>query len=416
MENVLQNKHYVLACSGGPDSMALFHMLVKNQISFSTALVNYHKRDVSNDEERMVEHYCLKHHIKFYHIDAIKKTKDNFQSWARKFRYNFFVDIVKKEQADGILVAHHLDDLLETYLFQKKRKGIYSFFGINSLTFYKDIPVIRPLLKYRKKELLKYCIDNNVPYSIDESNLKNDYTRNKIRHGIVEKLCEEEINKLIQEIEILNAKNKEEEKLSTIYIKQMKAYNLRQFKEFPHDIKKRIVYKIIMMYKNKCTGKEIENIISFLVSENNSAIYTFKNSSLRIYKNYGFWEIIQNNRLSYSYKILKKELFDNGFLYVDILHFSDKLFIKDNSYPLTITNAKKDEYVKIGNINKKVNRIFIDEKIPLRLRDIWPCIKDIKGKIIFFPRKRIMIDEKTKKIIFELKDEGDKNEQSNKNI
>ncbi len=410
MENVLQNKHYVLACSGGPDSMALFHMLLKKHISFSVALVNYHKRDVSDNEEKMVKNYCLKHQIKFYHADALKNTKENFQSWARKFRYEFFVDLAKIEKADGILVAHHLDDLLETYLFQKKRKGIYAFYGINSLTYYKDIPVIRPLLKYRKKELLEYCLDNNVPYSIDESNLKNDYTRNKIRHQIVEKLTPSEIEKLLLEIETLNKKNKEEENIVEEYLSQENMYNLIQFKIYSYDVQKKIIYKVMFKHKKNCTGREIDNIISFLNSYNNNAVYAIEKPMLKIYKNYGFWEIKNIKELSYKYKIYEKTIFESDLVYFNLDGFEDKFFIKDNSYPLTITNVKKDESVKIGNLNKKVNRLFIDEKIPLKYRDIWPCIKDANGKIIFFPRKQKIIDKQSEKIIFELKDWGDLDE------
>ncbi len=410
MDNVLQNKHYVLACSGGPDSMALFHMLLNKKISFSVALVNYHKRDVSNDEEKMVEKYCIKHKIQFYHADAIKNTNENFQSWARKFRYDFFVDIVKKEKADGILVAHHLDDLLETYLFQKKRKGIYSFYGINSLTFYKDIPVIRPLLKYRKKELLIYCVNNNVPYSIDESNLKNDYTRNKIRHQIVEKLTPVEIEKLLVEIETINKKNKEEEKIVEEYLYKTNTYKLIQFKTYSYNVQKKIIYKIMLKHHKKCTGREIDNIISFLLSDNSNAVYTIKQPMLRIYKNYGFWEVKNIKELDYIYKIYEKTIFESDLVYFNMNGFEDKFFIKNDSYPLTITNVKKDEYVKIGNLNKKVNRLFIDEKIPLKYRDIWPCIKDVNGKIIFFPRKQKIIDEEKRTLIFELKDWSDLNE------
>ena len=206
MLKLSKEKRYLLACSGGPDSMSLFKMLLKNNISFDVAFVNYHKRKESVLEEESVRNYCLENNINFHLLDTRNLIcKGNFQSWARNVRYEFFYSLVKERGLDAILVAHQKDDVVETYIFQQKRKGSYSYYGINYETYYKDVFIIRPLLNFRKKELENYCIKNDVPYFIDSSNLKDDYSRNKIRHMIVEKLSDIEIGNIIKEI---NYKNK----------------------------------------------------------------------------------------------------------------------------------------------------------------------------------------------------------------
>lgn len=114
MELLTKEKHYLLGCSGGPDSMALFHMLLANNINFDVAFVNYHKRKESVIEEEAVRNYCKKNNIKFHLLSAKEEVVEgNFQAWAREFRYDFFKRLVKEYNYDSILIAHHKDDLLD---------------------------------------------------------------------------------------------------------------------------------------------------------------------------------------------------------------------------------------------------------------------------------------------------------------
>lgn len=399
MEEVNRNSKYVIACSGGPDSMALLNMLYNEHINLVIAFVNYHKRSVSDYEEEKVNEYALKRNIPFYKLDAIKKTKSgNFQSWARGVRYDFFVDVLNKEEADAILVAHHKDDLLETFIFQEKRGGIYNHYGIDKITYYKNKKIIRPLLNYRKKELLEYCIQNNVFYSIDESNLTNHYSRNKIRHEVVEKLTDEEINAFIEKINLLNKEIKKEIALKNEYLKN-ETYLLSLFNNLEHNVQKRVIFDILCKLNIRVSGKEIENIILFL--KGNSNAYKLKKDYV-IYKNYDEFEIKKVKHNGINISVNKLSIIDNEFVYYDLINGKENFFIKDYSFPLTIKFAKHDEIVKIGLIHKKVNRLFIDEKIKLKYRDTWPCIYDKDNKLIFFPRKEII--ENDNKIIFKVKE------------
>ena len=94
-------------------------------------------------------------------------------------------------------------------------------------------------------------------------------------------------------------------------------------------------------------------------------------------------------------------MFDNEFIYLDLINGKKELFIKGDPYPLKVCKPKKEEIVRIGNIDKKVNRLFIDEKISNKDRSIWPVIKDKNGKIIFFPRKKEK--KSNNKLVFKIK-------------
>lgn len=399
MELLTKEKHYLLGCSGGPDSMALFHMLLANNINFDVAFVNYHKRKESVIEEEAVRNYCKKNNIKFHLLSAKEEVVEgNFQAWAREFRYDFFKRLVKEYNYDSILIAHHKDDLLETYIFQKTRGGIYSYYGLKKEGTYKGIKVLRPLLAYRKDNLLEYCKDNNVPYFIDSSNLKDDYSRNKIRHEIVSKLSDTQIVEILSEIEKDNLINEEEKKKANNYLKNGNG-NVEEFLKLDDKVRQRVLFMLCSEYKVDISGREIKAIIDFLSSSKNGELQLVED--IFVFKDYESFYISNKSNFEYEYIIEKECVFDNEFIYLDLINGKKELFIKGDPYPLKVCKPKKDEVVRIGNIDKKVNRLFIDEKISNKDRSIWPVIKDKNGKIIFFPRKKEK--KSNNKLVFKIK-------------
>ena len=379
--------------------MALFHMLLANNINFDVAFVNYHKRKESVIEEEAVRNYCKKNNIKFHLLSAKEEVVEgNFQAWAREFRYDFFKRLVKEYNYDSILIAHHKDDLLETYIFQKTRGGIYSYYGLKKEGTYKGIKVLRPLLAYRKDNLLEYCKDNNVPYFIDSSNLKDDYSRNKIRHEIVSKLSDTQIEEILSEIEKDNLINEEEKKKANNYLKNGNG-NVEEFLKLEDKVRQMVLFMLCSEYKVDISGREIKAIIDFLSSSKNGELQLVED--IFVFKDYESFYISNKSNFEYEYIIEKERVFDNEFIYLDLINGKKELFIKGDPYPLKVCKPKKDEVVRIGNIDKKVNRLFIDEKISNKDRSIWPVIKDKNGKIIFFPRKKEK--KSNNKLVFKIK-------------
>ena len=385
MELLDKSKTYVVGVSGGPDSMALFTMLLKEQYSFIVAFVNYYKRKESIEEQAYVEKVCKTNNIPFF-VLSLKEEKEqgNFQAWAREKRYKFFKELCIDYGCEGIVVAHHQDDHVETYLLQKERGGLYAHFGLSPLSNYEGIKVIRPLLSFRKKDLEIYCKNNDVKYYIDSSNLKDDYKRNKIRHSVVEKLNKEEYTSILKEI---NEKNDEFNKMqlsANEFLLCKRTISVEEFASLHKCVQKLVIFNIFINKKTSLSGDEIEEIINFILSKKESGRLNV--SDFCIYKNYGYFEILKNEEEEYKIIVDFPCVINTERFYFDLLKGKEQMFIKDDSYPLNIVHPKKDEIVKIGLINKKVNRIYIDEKIPLSARNYWPCIKDKKGKIIFFPR------------------------------
>ena len=371
-------KKYVIACSFGPDSMALLNLAYNLGAKIVVAHVNYHKRDVSTDEQQALQKYCDERNIKLYVLDLLgKKHTGNFQNWAREMRYKFFKEVLEKEDAEAVLVAHQQDDVIETYLMQKNRGNFVKNAGISGEIELFGVKIVRPLLKYSKADLECYDKENNVPYSIDESNLKSEYTRNKIRHEIVEKLTSEEREKILDQIKTIKP---DSVRISSKYQKD----------EFLSLSDAEIV-QLIDYFMNKLS--EHRDISFALVSEIKKAIKAKINwmfeitPSLLLECDYGEVVFVNKRRLQeYRYEFNNK--FSNEILTIDFSKGAEDRGIANLGEKLIVQNIGKEKVIQIGGYKKKANRVFIDWKVPLYLREVWPGIYDKSSRLLYVPRYR----------------------------
>jgi tRNA(Ile)-lysidine synthase len=204
-------KLYLIAVSGGPDSMALLDMY-KDQIK-AVCHINYNHRPTAKRDENIVREYCNTHKLDFSVLNVTKaiyskyhKVDNNFQTVARKIRYDFFLKCAKELNNYDILIAHNYDDFLETAVMQMKRHSKALYYGIKKNNFYKGLNILRPLVNERKTKQEQYCINNNISYGIDESNLTYIYERNRIRKDI-QKMSKQQFISLTKKINSYNKKN-----------------------------------------------------------------------------------------------------------------------------------------------------------------------------------------------------------------
>ena len=389
-----KNKKYVIACSFGPDSMALLSSAIQDKLNIVVAHVNYHKREVSNDEQKALTKYCDEHKIKIYVLDLLnEKSKGNFQEWAREKRYSFFADVLKKENADCVLVAHQQDDVIETYLMQKKRGNFAQFAGISKENELFGVKVLRPLLDYSKAFLQSYDEEKNVPYSIDESNLTDHYTRNIFRHHIVQKLTEQEREKILLEIMAIN-KNKIKEKnnytkeefLFADYGEIITTLNKIMNKCDEHrDLSRAFIEEIKKAFKHKSTHR-VQITKSFFIELDYGDVYFVNQSKLK------------------AYKLTFENKFKNDFIELDFSKGTEDRNINLTNTKLIIKNCNKNDEIIIKNYSAKIRRLFIDWKMPLFLREIWPGIYNEKEQLLYVPRyKKTFVDKHSSKFIIDTK-------------
>jgi tRNA(Ile)-lysidine synthase len=192
MDGIAPNDHSVIVVgvSGGKDSMLLLHLLNSASYDIIAAHVNYGLRGEESDgDEKFVRDFCEQRDIQLVvqRADPEELRKGNLQANARKVRYDFFESIASKFDKAYIAVAHHSNDQVETILM-KWLRGSYRFFPIGMKQ--RTPRIIRPLLEYSAEEVHWFVQGLGLQWREDSSNLKLDYTRNRIRHRIIPALSE----------------------------------------------------------------------------------------------------------------------------------------------------------------------------------------------------------------------------------
>lgn len=181
-----RGKSYVVAVSGGADSLALAHA-ASTLNGFGTFTVCHVEHGIRGNEALLdaefVENFCKEHNMTFYccHVDALLEAKTKgmtLEEAARNLRYAALRNLADKIAADAILTAHHKDDQAETVLLKLLRGA--GLDGLGAMEFEHE-DIIRPWLKISRSELEEYCRLNNLEYHNDSTNSDMNYTRNRVR-------------------------------------------------------------------------------------------------------------------------------------------------------------------------------------------------------------------------------------------
>lgn len=185
--NINNNAAVAVACSGGPDSMALALVAqawAKGRKSKIIALtVDHGLRKESAKEARQVCVWLKKHGIAHAILSwRGRKPTRNIQELARKARYRLMTEYCKQHAIAHLLVAHHLEDQAETFLLRLARgSGVDGLSAMSALTTMYDVTLARPLLGLPKSEMLDYLKKRRQDYVNDPSNENPAFERVKIR-------------------------------------------------------------------------------------------------------------------------------------------------------------------------------------------------------------------------------------------
>lgn len=404
--NIDKNKPLVVAISGGPDSMALLHILKNKGYKIICAHVNHNLREVSKQEYVFVENYCKDNDIIFEGME-IKSYKNNkfTETEAREKRYNFFIEILNKYNTDILLTAHHGDDLIETILMRIIRgSNLNGFKGFTKISTYKNYKIIRPLIFYTKKDIEEYIEKNNIPCVYDESNKSKKYTRNRIRLDILPLLKKENKNIHKKFLELSEELNNINDYTKLVVQKEIEdnyknnTLDLSKFNKLHIYIKQKELETILFnIYKENITlinKKHIENIMNIINSNKNNEIDLPNN--IKVLKSYNklLFKNAENKELkNYKYILKTKQNIED---YGTIEFISDtkeksnyviKLNSKEISLPIIIRNKKNSDVIEVKNMlgTKKISKIFIDEKISKEKRNNYPIVCDSKNNILWIP-------------------------------
>ncbi len=375
----LVGKPFLLACSGGVDSIVLAHLCHHTELNFAIGHCNFQLRGEESDiDEIFVKDLAFELSKSFFStrfetMDYIAKNKVSVQLAARELRYQWFAEVMQENHIEILMTAHQADDNLETFMINLSRgTGIDGLTGIPE----KTDTVARPLLPFARSQILEYAKVENLAWREDNSNSDTKYLRNKIRHEIVPKLKE------LHPTFLENFKNTQQyvtgtSKLAALYIDQIRK-TVFQREDGIMRISVASILKLEPLDAHlfalfKGYGfTEWNDVKSLLTAMSGKEV---RSKTHRMVKDRDFLllaEIKEENTKDYYISI------DVGEIHTPIhLRISQVLHVKETSknvlyvaketlkYPLTLRKWQKGDYFYPLGMKgkKKVSKFFKDEKM-----------------------------------------------------
>lgn len=413
--NMLPRGAFVLcAVSGGADSMCLLSILNEYAHSGAIRLAAAHfdhglRGEESDRDAEFVRLFCSEYDIPFFfgagNVKAYAEGNGlSIETAARELRYSFLKRTAEKTGADRIATAHTADDNAETMLLNLTRgAGLKGLCGIPPVRG----NIIRPMLRMTRAQVMEILAEKGISYMEDSSNLDDIYTRNRLRHNVIPLL--KEINPRFVEAcsETAQLLTEDEAYLSLLANKQLWStereaccirIGIDEFKKLPNPVSSRLIIGAAEELGAPYSRAMVEGVKDLIKSDDPSAQRSFA-GGLSILREYGdliftrlplelksFKPIelvpgqavrIPELGLSFSYYSgVEKEKINNS--------FNTFLFKSSALYGKIIVRPRKSGdkitfSAKKGT--KTLKKLFIDEKVPLRLRDSIPVITDEKGVI-----------------------------------
>lgn len=408
---------FLLAISGGLDSMVLLELFRLSGLQFEVAHVNYGLRGNSSDEDlKLIDEVCNAHQITLYvkTVNPIEfeKSEISKQMLARRIRYNFFRDLLSdSESLEIIVTAHHQDDQIETFFINLLRSsGLRGLSGMKVL----ENSIFRPFLNFSKSQLLDFAKKSNICWREDQTNYQDIYLRNKIR------------NQLIPVLEFIQPNYKKSIIKSMFFIDDAERILTEQFKKIKTQILKMVdsqSEKYFFLLKrvkqlpltflyflfSKFGGISLNEIQKFIQS---SVGTSFSNNQFTFWIDYKYLIIEANQLINFNEFIfstcnfsLKNPLNIKGKC---LKHLDSSaqccLDAEKIQFPLKIRKWNLKDRIMINtNTLKKVSKYLKDEKISRYFKNQTYVLVDDLNRILWVIGKkgdcRFKISKKTKKFL-----------------
>ncbi|MCZ4245348.1 tRNA lysidine(34) synthetase TilS [Pedobacter punctiformis] len=418
----------LLAVSGGRDSVLMLHLFKALSIEVGVAHCNFNLRaEEAQRDEHFVKMLCDRFETPFYvtHFDTKKYAavhKISTQMAARDLRYQWFETIRGKEGYDYIALAQHQNDAIETVLINLIRGTGIS--GLHGILPKRDF-LIRPLLFLNREEIDQLIEDNHINFVEDGSNLSTDYTRNKLRLQVIPHL--KEINPNLENTFTQNmARFSEIETFLKVQVEdlsqkllQKKADGIYIALDKIAALKPQQLLLFELLKPFGFTNAVVEEILASVKSLSGTHFFS---SHYQAIINRDYLIIAKHPIANHQHQVIHPNMEKINFLGQEIcMSFSDDLTfepLKFKSFadfdklifPLILRSWEQgDKFIPLGMRNfKKISDFFIDEKLPLHLKETTPLLINGNGEIIWVagmrPDNRYKLTGATKKVaIFELK-------------
>lgn len=425
------DSHVLVAVSGGADSVSLLHVLnrlsAELKIQLTVVHLNHCLRGKESDEDaafvkRLAERLKCKHIEK--RVDVLKLAREggiSLEMAAREARYAFFAETARRAGADMVATAHTADDQAETVLLKLARgAGPGGLSGIARLKVLNGLRVVRPMLDITRNQVLDFLNEQQLAWREDRSNDDTSFLRNRVRH-IILPIMEKGLNPKLKEAirrtaDILRDEDSWLDELTKVLVETCVADDnsivLKKLGQQPMAARRRILRTWLVargVPADKIDFDTIERIERLAGSRQSSVNIT---GGIAVKKRYGSLAVIplgggntpafkavlnmpgetvmfdESLRITVTREtgLIKERPIKAGFLPARASISSEmvgrkKLYVR--------SWRKGDRMVPLGlGGSKKVQDIFVDDKVPVELRGAIPLV-ECGGMIVWIPGYRI---------------------------
>ena len=402
-----QQESFVLAVSGGVDSMVLLESFFKLQkkiktLNFSVVHIHHHLRKESDEEEEMVRNFCSERNISLevFHWEQGVEQTAGIEEKARMFRYQKLKDSMKKNNARYVVVAHHADDQAETVLMKLTRGStIEGIAGMKTIRPFSKGYLIRPFLTVDKEDLYEYASIHQIPFKEDLTNQSLEYTRNRFRQEIIP-LLKQENTKFNQKIQVFTQTLQEQQELILTLADQWMeqelvelsngwSWNKESYMKQPIALQKVILVELSKKLGGILSTKNVFDIQEAIISDTSQMSLNLPNGWI-FQKRYNQLLITKELKEEISYQEIRVEEVQTADIILsenESLSFTDQqgweMFISLEDFPLIIRRRKpNDRFLLKENQHQSIRRWCINQKIPKEERgNLW-IVENFSKEII----------------------------------
>jgi tRNA(Ile)-lysidine synthase len=407
----------LVAVSGGPDSVALLHVLWKMKDEFNLRLEVAHlQHGIRGEEARedarfvaeLADRWAIPVHLKELELPKIKadRGKGNLEEMAREARRHYFAALAGARDIQKVALGHTRDDQAETFLMRllrgSGRKGLAGMAPVSSLSEIEGSPaLIRPLIETSRQEIENYLADEKLNYRLDRTNLDPALLRNWIRLDLLPRLRERIDRRLGERLAQLADGMRDEEKFLRDLTRELLPQITREghllrgpLLKQPVAMRRRLIRLWLEKAFGNLRGVEFDHVeaILGLTSDGPPQGRVAIPKGLEVVRSYDTLRLEKKGRVRcaacYSYTLPQ-----GGDLIVleagvkiasarssSISRPDNELEAVFDSRPLpevlTVRNFRNgDRFVPLGMTGrKKVKDHFIDKKVPLNVRATLPLV------------------------------------------
>lgn len=389
----LKDKPIILAVSGGVDSMVLCHLLVTNHYHIHVLHFNHQKREQSHIEAKLVEKFCGEYHIPFHYIKLDIAHDGNFHHQAHILRHHHLIQLAKQEKTPYMMTAHHADDLLESILIKLTRgSNLLGYAGMQYSYTKHNMTIIKPLLYTSKQEIINYANTHKIAYMNDASNEENTYLRNRYRHAI-SPIMKQENPKLLDQIikyhEQLTDAFQFIRKQSISFISHHQI-DLASYRQLDTVLQNDIIAYLLEQKDIEINYEKIQAIRSMLINQapNQSYRLNHKYICVKAY-NHAFIEPLSPVKPVFIEVKKGENVLPNMKIFtflnetpINTEEFT-KLCYNKLAFPLWLRHRLDGDKLAYNYGHKKLKKLLIDKKIPMKKRDQLWVLTDNNNQILW---------------------------------